>query len=145
MDKQKLRKAYSDWADDNDFKYFTTLNFNYHGYYSLYSVNRSLKGLHARLDEKALGAKWCEKPISQRLNSMSFLENKDRNMHFHMLWTAPIHEAKLLEELPNIWEKLVPGGQAVTKDIFSPSGASWYSTKQGNFEDCVLSSYFFPQ
>ena len=145
MDKQKLREAYMDWAEAHDFKYFTTLNFNFHGDNSLYTVNRSLKRLHARLDRKALGKFWSKKPLDQRLSSMSFLENKNNNMHFHMLWCAPIHEEKLLRELPSIWDELVPAGQAFTRDIYDTSGVNWYSTKQGNFEDCILSSYFHPQ
>jgi len=145
MDKQKLREAYINWIEDHDFKYFTTLIFNFHGYNSLYSVNRSLKRLHAELDSKALGKFWSKKPIDQRLTSMSFLENKDSNMHFHMLWRAPIHEEKLLQELPIIWDKLVPAGEAITKEIYCPEGVNLYSTKQGHFGDCVLSSFFHPQ
>lgn len=144
MDKLKLRAAYMDWIDEQGFKYFTSLIFNYHDYYSIHSVNSSLKELHARLDRKALGKFWRKKPLDQRLSSMSFLENKNRNMHFHMLWRAPIHEETLLQELPSIWGKLVPAGQAITKDIYNTSGVGWYSTKQGNFEDCILSSYFHP-
>ena len=124
------------------FRYFTTLVFND------YDITREgarhyLKQLHARLDRKALNTNWAKRdPITERLFSISFIEHPLTNLHFHMLWRAPQHEAMLIEAMPGIWKKLFKSGNVKTLPISNINKLSWYCTKQLTPDSYILSTEF---
>jgi len=123
------------------FRYFTTLAFNRD--ITANGARHYLKLLHARLDRKALGRNWAKKdPHDERLLSISFIEHPLTNLHFHMLWRAPQHEAMLLGAMPGIWEKLVPSGDVKTLPISKIDKLSWYCTKQLTPDSYILSTEF---
>ena len=95
-----------------------------------FGARRSLKALHGRLDRLALGKLWWKKPLSEKVDSVSFIENPNTNFHYHMLWRAPRFEDKLIEALPGIWEKLVPSGNVKNMAIEPDDRIYWYNTKQ---------------
>ena len=126
------------------FRHFTTLVFNRD--ITADGARHFLRQFHARLDRMALGANWAKKdPINGRLLSISFIENPLTNLHFHMLWRSPQHEAKLVEAMPGIWEKLVPSGDVDTQLISYLGKLNKYVTKQLTPDSYILSSEFSSQ
>ena len=126
------------------FRYFTTLVFNRD--ITEHGARHYLRQLHARLDRMALKTDWAKKDlITERLLSISFIENPKTNLHFHMLWRSPQHEAKLVEAMPGIWEKLVPSGNVDTKPITYLGNLNKYVTKQLTPDSYILSTEFSSQ
>jgi len=138
MDQSTLEAALKKWMHTQNYTTFTTLAFNTQT--SLTVAIQRLKALHARLDRRALGQRWSKKTLTQRVSSISFPENIDSNLHFHMLWRSPNHEAKLIQELPIIWQKLVPAGDADMRVINNAAPLFDYCTKQTFLNDYILSA-----
>ena len=135
------RDGFIELIELQDFKYFTTLVFNRD--ITEHGARHYLRQLHARLDRMTLGPDWAKKdPINERLFSISFIENQLTNLHFHTLWRSPQHEAKLVEAMPGIWEKLMPSGNVKTLLLSKNINRSWYSTKQLTPDSYILSSEF---
>jgi len=124
-----------------DFRYFTTLAFNRD--ITEHGARYYLGKFHARLDRKTLGPDWAKKDLhNERLFSISFIENPETNLHFHMLWRSPQHEAKLTEAMPEFWEELVPPGDVDTQPISYLGNLNKYVTKQLTPDSYILSSQF---
>ncbi len=127
-----------------DFRYFTTLAFNRD--MTEHGARHYLRQFHARLDRMTLGPDWAKKdPHNERLFSFSFLENPLTNLHFHMLWRSPQHEAKLTEAMPEFWEKLVPSGDVDTQRISRLGILPEYNTKQLTPDSFIMSAEFSSQ
>jgi len=141
MDRYRLRGAWVDWISSHGYTQTATLVFND---YDITRVDawRSLTDLHARMDRLALGKLWWRKPITERLDSLSFIENPVSNLHYHMLWRAPHLEEKLVEALPGIWKNLVPSGNAKNRAIVPDDHIFWYDTKQLADGSFIFSSDF---
>ena len=123
------------------FRHFTTLAFNRD--MNVGGAMYHLKQLHARLDRKALKTNWAKRdPITERLFSISFIEHPLTNLHFHMLWRAPQHEAMLVEAMPGIWKKLFKSGNVITLPILKIDKLSWYCTKELTDDSYILSTEF---
>lgn len=133
MNNKKYKKSLIHWMGDQDYKFFTTLNFNDNP--SIWLCNKRLKDLHARLDYLALGPRW-QKLSEQRMRSISFPHNAARNYHFHMLWAAPKSAQRIFQELPSIWQKLTAAGSADMKVIGSTQGLYGYCSRQMFMQDC---------
>ena len=138
MDRYRLRGAWVDWISSHGYTQTATLVFNDYDI-TKFDARRSLQALHARLDRLALGKLWWRKPITERLDSISFIENPVSNLHYHMLWRAPRLEEELVEALPGIWRKLVPSGNAKNRAIVPDDHIFWYDTKQ-LADDCFIFS-----
>jgi hypothetical protein len=124
-----------------DLRHFSTLAFN--RYMTVDDARDHLRELHARLDRMTLGPDWAKKdPHNERLFSISFIENPETNLHFHMLWRSPQHEAKLTEAMPEFWEELVPPGDVDTQPISYLGNLNKYVTKQLTPDSYTLSSQF---
>lgn len=124
-----------------DLRHFSTLAFN--RYMTVDDARDHLRELHARLDRMTLGPDWAKKdPHNERLFSISFIENPETNLHFHMLWRSPQHEAKLTEAMPEFWEELVPSGDVDTQPISYLGNLNKYVTKQLKPDSYILSSQF---
>ena len=141
MDRYRLRGAWVDWISSRGYTQTATLVFNDYDI-TRYGARRSLKALHARMDRLALGLLWQQKPVDERLDSISFIENPATNFHYHMLWRAPRLEEKLIEALPGIWEKLVPSGNVRYRVINPVDIIVRYDTKQLADDSFILSSEF---
>ena len=123
------------------FRYFTTLAFNRD--ITVDGARYYLRQLHARLDRKALGRNWAKKdPHNERLLSISFIEHPLTNLHFHMLWRAPQHEAMMIKAMPGIWKRLFKSGDIKTLPISKINKLSWYCTKQLTPDSYILSTEF---
>ena len=138
MNQSALEAALKNWMLTQNYTTFTTLAFNTKT--SLTVATQRLSALHARLDEAALGSRWSKKPLAQRVNSISFPENVNSNLHFHMLWHSPNREAKLIRELPNFWQELVAAGDADMRVINNAPPLFDYCTKQTFLNDYILSA-----
>ena len=141
MDRYRLRGAWVDWISSRGYTQTATLVFNDYDI-TRYGARRSLKALHARMDRLALGLLWQQKPVDERLDSISFNENPASNLHYHMLWRAPRLEGKLIEALPGIWKKLAPSGNVKNRAIEPDDHIFWYNTKQ-LADDCFIFSSDF--
>ena len=135
MNNKLLRSALIDWMAEQDYRIFTTLAFN--GDTSVSAATDKLKLLHARLDRLALGPRW-QKLSEQRITSISFPENIESNLHFHMLWSAPKSEDTLFQTLPILWQEIVPAGDADMQLISGTDTLYGYCTKQMYDSDYIL-------
>ena len=138
MKQSALEAALKNWMLTQNYTTFTTLAFNTKT--SLTVATQRLKALHARLDHLALGQRWSKKSNTQRVRSISFPENVNSNLHFHMLWSSPKHEAKLIQQLPIFWQQLVPAGDAHMRAINNAQPLFDYCTKQTFLNDYILSA-----
>jgi hypothetical protein len=141
MDRTRLRAELVKWIGERGYTQSATLVFNDY-YITRFGAQRSLKALHAWLDRLALGRNWQKKPVDERLDSISFIENPTTNFHYHMLWRAPRLEEKLIEALPGIWETLVPSGNVKYRAIDPVDDIFRYDTKQLADDSFILSSEF---
>ena len=141
MDRYRLRGAWVDWISSHGYTQTATLVFNDYDI-TRFDARCSLQELHARLDRLALGKLWQKKPVDERLDSISFVENPATNLHYHMLWRAPRLEEELVEALPGIWRKLVPSGNAKNRAIVPDDHIFWYDTKQLADDSFIFSSDF---
>jgi len=131
----KYKKSLIHWMGDQNYNIFTTLAFN--GDTSFLAAAQKLKDLHARLDYLALGPRW-QKLSEQRINSITFAENIESNLHFHMLWTAQKNKDRLFQALPSIWQNLVAAGDADMQLISSTDALFNYCTKQMHRSEFIL-------
>ena len=134
------RTGMVDFLKKQDFRNFTTLAFNRD--ISTAGARAYLGKLHARLDRAALGCSWSKKRIDERMFSISFIENPETNLHFHMLWRSPCFETMLIDKMPGFWEKLVPAGNVDTQPISNIDPLTFYCTKQLRQDSYILSSEF---
>ncbi len=141
MDRYRLRGAWVDWISSHGYTQTATLVFNDYDITRL-DAWHSLQELHARWDRLALGINWWKKPVDERLDSISFIENPASNLHYHMLWRAPRLEEKLVEALPGIWKELAPSGNAKNRPIQPDDHVYWYNTKQLADDGFIFSSDF---
>jgi len=136
MDQAAQRAALIKWLHTQNYTIFTTLAFNTKTSHNV--AKQRLCELHARLDRLALGPRWQKLHSSRRTSSISFVENVQTNLHFHMLWSAPKSERILLQALPSVWQELAPAGDAYTRFINGPDALFDYCTKQIYQHDYIL-------
>ena len=137
------RNEFVAWIGTFGYTQSATLVFNDYDI-TRFDARCSLKDLHARLDRLALGKLWQKKPMDERLDSISFIENPATNLHYHMLWRAPRLEEELVEALPGIWEKLVHSGDAKNRAIQPDDHIYWYDTIQLADDSFKFASEFHP-
>lgn len=120
---------------------FLTANFN--DTTDLVSGRSALRGLHARIDRRLLGRGWARRPSEDRSLAIWLPEHIDTNTHWHGLMTVPAADpSKLIDELPEMWTRIIPSGQLHVQSAFNAGGAAAYMTKDEHLEHFVISSEF---
>ncbi len=149
------RNEFVAWIGTFGYTQSATLVFNAYTYqqhrpdlparkFGTYAAWDYLKRFHGRLDRIALGTDWYKKPSSERVQSVTLVQNIKSNLHLHMLWRSPHFEQKLVEALPGIWEKLVHSGDAENRAIQPDDHIYWYDTIQLADDSFKFASEFHP-
>lgn len=121
------REALRDWAVSQPFSWALTAALNDFDATDA-SIERAIRGLHARIDRRLLGRNWSKAPADQRSLGLWFPE-KAAYLHAHGL-LGPVPDT-VIEELPDMWQKICPSGNLDIQLMTSAAGWMDYSTKSG--------------
>jgi hypothetical protein len=147
-DRWGYRQEWERWLAELDFDLFVTLNFNRDT--TPAGARRMLGSFLARLDQRFLGRRWCEKGW-KRTFGVAVLENQETNLHIHVAMRLPASAAALSfgEQqlyLESTWSRLVAGGQCDVQAVYDRAGVAHYMAKQlprrGYAKGYILASEF---
>jgi len=80
---------------------------------------KRIKDFFSMLLRKAYGRGWYRDVLVERPIAYGFLENPEKNFHYHLLVKMSAELAVAVKEHgPSTWHKLCPGGQFDVKDIY---------------------------
>jgi hypothetical protein len=94
------------------------------------TLNKAAKELCCRIERKALGARWAQKPRQDRLWAVGFHEHPNSNRHIHVAVHAPDRHADWLMTNGNsIWREIRASGDWYCEPLESPAAYARYITK----------------
>jgi len=94
------------------------------------TLNKAAKELCCRIERRALGALWSDKPRADRVWAIGFHEHPNSNRHLHIAARAPDrHADRLMTDGNATWRKVRPSGDWYCEPIENVSAYARYITK----------------
>ncbi|WP_299146782.1 hypothetical protein [uncultured Tateyamaria sp.] len=130
MDKERLRAAYKQFAQQLEPELFLTLATNQQ--MSIGRVQNLTRRFLRGMDQWKHGKRgFMHVDAEQRIDGLFYVEHEHTNIHVQALINRPYCNRFGLQMHANrIWRKLCPSGSVVIKDVDNAGGLSEYCTKE---------------
>jgi hypothetical protein len=142
MDKELLRAAYTQFAQQLEPELFLTLATNQQ--MSIGRMQSLTRRFLRSMDQCAYGKRgFMYVDAEQRMDGLFYVEHEDTNIHVQALINRPYCNRFGLQMHANrIWAQLCPSGSVVIKDIYDAGRLSEYCTKEF-YKDRFFERQFF--
>lgn len=142
MDKERLRAAYMQFAQQLEPELFLTLATNQQ--MSIERMQNLTRRFLRSMDQSAYGKRsFMHVDAEQRMDGLFYVEHEGTNIHVQALINRPYCNQYGLQMHANrIWAQLCPSGSVELKSIYDVGGLSKYCTKEF-YKDRFFERQFF--
>ncbi|SDH23641.1 hypothetical protein [Pelagibacterium luteolum] len=129
-ERKKLRDAYFELCMQMGTTHMVTLATHQH--WSINKMKALIRHFAGCMDNSGLGGIWSQKPMSQRMNGVFFIEGSELGaaIHTHGLVHIPYGTESFKAQAGKLlWDETCKSGTFKLRELYRPKGAFDYSSK----------------